>query len=277
MRAEEPLADGRLYHLRIRPGEIAEYVLLPGDPERVVRIARLWDEGREVSYNREFRVWVGKITGKPISAVSTGIGSASAAIAVEEAARAGAKTFIRVGSTGSIKKGVELGDLIISSAAVRLDGATRSYVMDGYPAYADIEVTMALIEAAESLGVRYHVGLTASTDSFYPGQGRRGLRGYKWSYSEKILEDLKAMNVMNLDMETSTIFTLASLYGLRAGSVCAVFADRLEDRFEAKGEDDAIRTANEAVKILYEWDELKVSCGKKHFYPGLLTGRTRQG
>lgn len=269
MSASEPRVDGEFYHVRVEPGEIAEYVLLPGDPDRVLKIARYWDEGREISFHREFRVWTGKVGGKPISACSTGIGAPSAAIAIEELARAGGRTFIRVGSTGAIQKDIGLGDIIISTAAVRLEGTSRQYVIDGYPASANYEVTLALIQAAETLGLRYHIGITASTDSFYVGQGRKGFRGYSWSFSEKILSDLQSMNVLNLEMETSVIFTLASMYGLRAGSVCAVFANRVEDKFGVLGEEDAIKTAIEAVKILYEWDELKSIYGKRYFYPDL--------
>lgn len=256
--------------MRVKPGEVAEYVLLPGDPGRVPVIAGFWDEAREISYHREFRVWAGRVGGRPVSACSTGIGAPSAAIAVEELARAGAKTFIRVGSTGAIQPGISLGDLIISLGAVRLEGTSAQYAVPGYPACADYEVVLALVEAAESIGARYHVGVTASTDSFYPGQGRPGLRGYRWSYSETLLRDLQAMGVMNLEMEAAAIFTIAGIYGLRAGAVCAVFANRVENTFGVEGEEDAAKTAVEAVKILYEWDEAKRSAGKRRLYPSLL-------
>lgn len=270
MRAEEPRAGEGFYHVRIKPGEISRYVLLPGDPGRVPLIAELWDEGWEVSYHREFRVWSGRVGGRLISACSTGIGSPSASIAVEELARAGADTFIRVGSTGAIQPQVRVGDLVVSSAAMRLEGASRDYAPPEYPAAASYEVLLALIEAAESLGARYHVGVTATTDSFYLGQGRRGLRGYSWSRSERLIDDLRKMRVLNFDMETAAIYTIASVYGLRAGSVCAVFANRVTGEFEAVGERDAARVAVEAVKILQEWDELKGEEGKQRVYPSLL-------
>lgn len=272
MPAEEPKAGESFYHVRVKPGEVARYVLLPGDPSRVPLIAELWDEAREVSHHREFKVWSGKLAGKPISACSTGIGAASAAIAVEELARAGSDTFIRVGSTGAIQPEIRLGDLVISAAAMRLEGASGDYAPAGYPAYANYEVLLALIEAAESLGASYHVGVTATTDTFYLGQGRRGFQGYEWSGSKGLLDDLRAMKVLNLEMETSVIYVLASIYGLRAGSICAVFANRVRGEFEAVGEKDAARVAVEAVKILQEWDELKEKRGKPLIYPSLLKG-----
>ncbi len=268
--AREPRAGEEFYHVRVRPGGVAGYVLMPGDPERVPKIAGFWDEAEEVSFHREYRLWNGKIGGKPISACSTGIGAPSTAIAVEELARAGAHTFIRVGSTGAIQPGIEIGDLIISTAAVKLEGTSRQYVPESYPAHASYEVVLALVEAAETLGVRYHLGVTASTDSFYPGQSRPGYRGYSWSYSETLIRDLRAMGVLNFEMEASVIFTLASLYGLRAGAVCTVFANRVEDKFGVKGEEEVSRVAVEAVKILYEWDEAKKNAGKRYFHPSLL-------
>ncbi len=270
MSAGEPKFHGRFYHVQIKPGEIAEYVLLPGDPDRVPVIAELWDERWEVSRHREFRVWTGKIGSRLISACSTGIGSSSASIALEELARAGAHTFIRVGSTGSIHPEVDLGDLVISAAAVRLEGASLDYARPEYPAFASYEVVLALIEAAEILNVKYHVGVTATTDSFYLGQGRAGYRGYSWSYSREIIRDLRAMGVINFDMETSAILTISSIYGLRAGSVCAIFANRIKDTFEISGEKEAAAVAVEAVKILQEWDELKKKHGKSQIYPSLL-------
>ncbi len=270
MSAEEPRAGEAFYHVRVKQGDVARYVLLPGDPERVPLIAELWDEGWELSSHREFRVWSGRVNGRLISACSTGVGASSASIAVEELARAGSDTFIRVGSSGAIQPEINLGDLVISAAAVRLEGASRDYALPEYPACASYEVLLALIEAAESLNVRYHVGVTATTDSFYLGQGRRGCRGYEWSRSKRLIKDLKAMRVLNIEMETAAIYTLASLYGLRAGAVCAVFANRIRDEFEVVGEREAARVAVEAVKILQEWDELKAKQGKPLIYPSLL-------
>jgi len=270
MSAREPLAGEEFYHVRVRRGGIAPYVLMPGDPERVPKIAQHWDEAREISFHREYRVWDGRVGGRRISACSTGIGAPSTVIAVEELARAECHTFIRVGSCGAIQPGIEIGDLIISEAAVRMDGTTRQYVLSGYPAYANYEVILALIEAAERLGVGYHVGVTASTDSFYTGQGRPGFRGYWWSFSKSILDDLRAMNVLNLEMEASALLTVSALYGLRAGAVCTVFANRVDDTFGVKGEETAAKVATEAVKILAGWDELKQKHGRKYLSPSLL-------
>ncbi|WP_461866490.1 uridine phosphorylase [Thermococcus sp.] len=261
--------EGYQYHIACRPGDVARYVLLPGDPERVPKISSLWDEAREIAFHREYRTHTGKYKEVPISVTSTGIGGPSTAIAIEELAAIGADTFIRVGSTGAIQPGMEIGDLIIAKAAVRLEGTSKQYVRVEYPAVADLEVTLALIEAAETLGMRYHLGITASTDSFYLGQGRPGLNGYFPSFAKHIMDDLRQARVTNFEMETATLFTLANIYGLRAGSVCAVFANRVTNEFGKAGEKEAAMVATEAVKILAEWDEEKEKKGKKVWFPGL--------
>ena len=261
--------EGLQYHIQCKPGDVAPYVLLPGDPERVERISKYWDEKRFVARHREYVTHTGKYKGAPISATSTGIGGPAAAIAVEELLRVGANTFIRVGTTGTIRREIKIGDLIITTASVRLDGTSKQYVCVEYPASAHYEVVLALIESAESLGVRYHVGVTASTDAFYAGQARPGYKGYRQSWMAHLIKDLQAANVLNFEMETSTIFTLANIYGARAGAVCAVLANRVTNEFIADaGVEDAIKVANEAVKILYEWDSLKGD--KKFFHPSML-------
>lgn len=253
--AKRPIVGNKPYHIMVEPGSIPRYVLLPGDPGRVPRIASSWDEGREVARNREFVTYVGKYKGVPIAATSTGIGSGSTAIAIEELLAVGADTFIRVGTTGALRREVKIGDLIIAHAAVRWDGASRWYAPPEYPAVAHWEVLKALVEAAEILGMRHHVGIVASTDSFYVGQERPGHRGFMPPWTKGLIEMLKSLNVISFEMETATIFTLASIYGARAGGVYAVIANRETDEFIAEaGVDDAIRVADEAVRILAERD-----------------------
>ena len=264
-------ANGEQYHIACRKGDLAEYLLVPGDPERVDKIAKLWDSAKKVSDHREFRSFTGEYKGIPVSALSSGIGPACMSIAVNEAANVGVHTFIRVGSTAAIQEDIECGDLIISSAAVRLDGTSNCYIMPEYPAVANFEVLEALIEAAERLGIRnYHVGVTATTADFYAGQSRHTTASCQ-SSTENLLSSLKRAKVLNFEMETATLFTLASLYGLRAGSVCAVFANRCRNEFRTgAGEENAIMVANEAMKILREWDKKKMREEKRWLFPSLV-------
>ena len=264
---------GRVYHLALAPGDVSRYVLMPGEVERASRIASTWDESRLVAQRREYVTYRGKYKGVDVTVVSTGIGGPAVAIALEELLTLGADTFIRVGSTGAIQDYIDVGDIVITVGAVRLDGASAQYAPVSYPAVANYEVVLALIEAAETLGVRYHVGVTASTDSFYVGQGRPGYGGYMPSWARNLIPDLRQMRVLNFEMESATLLTLANIYGVRAGAVHAVYAQRVRDVFVPHaGDADAIKVANEAVRILKEWDDVKASRGKRHFFPGLLRG-----
>ncbi len=272
--ASRPETGGRLqYHLGLKPSDVSRYVLLPGDPDRVAKITKYWDEAKKMARNREFVTHTGFYKGVLISACSTGIGAPAAAIAVEELANIGVDTFIRVGSTGSIQEQCKCGDLIISTGAVRLEGTSKQYVRIEYPALASYELVAALVEAAEALGYRYHVGITASTDSFYCGQARPGFKGFWQSWINDLIPDLRAANVINFEMEAAAIFTLANLFELRSGAICTVFANRVTDEFDVTGEEEAGKTASEAVKILHEWDEARERKGKKYWFPAIVHGK----
>ena len=266
------VSSGKQHHITCKKGDLAKYLLVPGDPDRVPKIPSFWDSAKEVSCHREFRSFTGIYKGVPISALSSGIGPACMAIAVNEASHVGVDTFIRVGSTGAIQKGIDCGDLIISTAAVRLDCTSNCYIMPEYPAVGSYEVLLALIEAAESLGItNYHVGITATTADFYAGQNRSAQKTFASSVKEDLLPTLQKAKVLNFEMETATLFTLANLYGLRAGSVCAVYANRCTNKFKTgAGEENAIGVANEAAKILYEWDAKKRKKKKQWLFPSLV-------
>jgi len=251
-RAEDK--SGRQYHIQLKPGDIPRYVLLPGDPGRVPKIASLREESREVARNREYVTRVGKYKGVDIAATSTGVGPSNVEIVLVELSRVGADTLIRVGSSGAIHKDIPVGSVIITYASHRLDGVSFKRAPEGYPAVASLSVTLALIQAAESLGVEYYIGLTAGSDSFYLGQ-ERPVNGYLPRRLSGLIEELRALKVLNFEMETSALFTIARILGLRAGAVEAVFANRVTGEFEKKGELEAAKVANEAVRILHERDE----------------------
>lgn len=270
--AKAPLIGGKQYHIACGPGDVERFVLVPGDPARVGKIATLWKNTREVAYHREYHTMNGSFEGTKISCTSSGIGSPALAIAVDELSRIGVDTFIRVGTTGAIQPGMKLGDLVISTGAVRLDGASRDLVIPEYPALAHYEVVMALIQAAEELKVRYHVGITASTDTFYTGQGRPAYGGYFPSLKEHIFTDMQMAGVKNFEMEAACLFTMANLYGKRAGAICAVIANRVTDEFAITEavQKKAGEVASRAVHILEGWDIKKKKTGKKFLYPGML-------
>jgi uridine phosphorylase len=246
--------SGRLqYHLRVRPGDVAKYVLLPGDPDRVLRIAKHLDNAREIGFHREYRTCTGSYKGIPISATSTGIGCPSAAIAVEELANVGATHFIRVGSTGALQPGIKIGDLTITTGSMRNEGTSKFYAPDGFPAVPDHFLTHALIEAARSLkderGFGLHVGLNASDDAFY-------------GETPAFIQMLSDHKLLNVEMESSAIFIIAHKRGLKAAMVCAVSGNLVtgdvvyeeENRGLIKGWEDAIAVTLEGI---YQYEQQK--------------------
>lgn len=201
------------YHLRVRPGDVGKYVLLPGDPERVLRIAKHLDGAREIAYNREFRTWTGVYKGITISATSTGIGCPSAAIAVEELANIGATHVIRVGSTGAIQPGIQIGDLIIATGSMRNEGTSLFYVGESFPAVPNHLLTHALVESAmkyqNNRDFHLHVGLCASNDAFY-------------GEDPVFIAKLSQLKILNVEMESSAIFIVSHKRGLKSAMICAV-------------------------------------------------------
>ncbi len=268
--AKNPVSKGgKQYHINCKKGDLSDYLLLPGDPGRVEKIASSWDSKKQVSDNREFSSVRGRYKGTDLSCMSTGIGAPSVGIAVEEAARIGVDTFLRVGSTGALRKDMKPGDIVITAAGIRDEGLSKNYVKEIYPAHANYEIILALIEACEKMGANYHVGTTISTDSFYIGEGRPGFEGYNQSYTEPVLEDWKKTGALNIEMEASGLLTLANLYGLRAGAVCVVFDNLITNEFKKVGEKKLGKIASEAISILNDWDNLKKKKDKKYFYPSL--------
>ncbi|WP_248896649.1 nucleoside phosphorylase [Haloplanus halobius] len=262
-------ADSQQYHLEVSPDDVAETVLLPGDPERVDIVTDQWDTAETVAHHREYRTATGTFEGAPVSVTSTGIGSPSAAIAVEELASVGAETFIRVGSCGAIRPEIDVGDLVITTGAVRGEGTSDEYVRGDYPAVADHAVVSALVAAAERLDYDYHCGITMSTDSFYAGQARPGFDGFAASASESLLGDLRNVNVANVEMEASAVLTLANIHALRAGAVCTVFANRTTGEFRTEGEARAAEVGSLAANILHEMNARRTEAGADAWHADL--------
>ena len=257
------------YHLQIDSGDVAPYVLLPGDPGRVETIASFWDEAHHVATNREYVTYTGTYKGVPISCTSTGIGAPSTAIAIEELARCGVTTFFRVGTCGTFLDHVANGDLAIFDSAMRLDGASHGYAPPEYPAVADHRVVAAAATAAEGLGYAYHIGTTRTADTFYARHPRPGSSfGDFWqSWWRHHFEDLQRLNVVGAEMEASLILVLARVWGLRAGGAAVVVDNVLEvsgesgqfdpeEQFAHGAEpiEKLARLGNETIRHLYEAD-----------------------
>lgn len=220
---------GKVFHLKIEESDLrgAKIAILPGDPGRVPKIAAQLDEPVEIANNREYRIFIGQLDGNTICVCSTGIGGPSTSIAVEELGQLGINTFLRVGTTGALQPEINVGDVIVSTAAVRLDGASQHFAPLSYPAVAHHDCTNALIEAAKQAELVYRVGITASSDTFYPGQERyETASGYVIRSLQGSAKEWQALNVLNYEMESATLFTMCSVNRWRAGMVAGVLANR---------------------------------------------------
>ena len=229
-----------MYHTGLTKEMIegAKYALVPGDPGRVEGLAKALDEKAVyVCSHRDFTTWKAKVAGKTVLVMSTGMGGPCVTFAVEELARLGVTTFIRVGTTGSIQEDLNLGDLVINKGAVREDGASKAYAPFNYPAMADMRVTLALEQAAKELRVPYKTGISISTDSFWPGQERYdSFKGYVVRRLQGSLNEYRSLGCTNFEMENATLFTLTSVLGLKAGSICGVVAKRTDSESVASHE-----------------------------------------
>lgn len=203
----------RQYCTALRPGDVGEYVLLPGDPARSDRVAKYLDDAKLVENHREHRTFTGYYKGVKVSVTSTGMGCPSASIACEELANIGAKVLIRIGSSAALKEGIRVGDLIISTGAMKNEGTSRFFVPDSFPAVPDFELTMLLIQtarqAAKERNLRVHHGIGSTDDSFY-------------GETPEFIEHVYKCGCINLEMEASGIFTAAQRKGCKAAAIYGV-------------------------------------------------------
>ncbi len=240
-------------HIKCRPGDVAEWVLLPGDPGRVDRITAFLKNVKEIAYNREFRTCTGRYEGRAVSATSTGIGCPSAAIAMEELIRVGARNFIRIGTCGGLLEEMRPGDLVIPIAAMRCEGTTNEYVQSEFPAIPNLEIVNALREAARKRGLRVFVGVNRTHDAFYEPM-------------ENFLKlDIGSEQLVSSEMECSALFIVAALRNVRAGAILVVNTPEppalvkenpdlvyqlVDEDLVRKGVDNAIQVALDAIEIL---------------------------
>jgi uridine phosphorylase len=244
--------DRQVYHLALRRTQLegARLALLPGDPGRVEHIARTapLEGARELASKREYRTWIAYVSGRPLLVTSTGIGGPSASIAIDELAQLGVTTFIRVGTTGAIQPHVDVGDVIATTGAVRLDGASTHYAPIEFPAVAHHEIVAALLAAAAAAGVPARAGITCTCDTFYPGQERYdSFSGYVPRRFQGITEEWRRLGVLNYEMEAATLLTMAAAMGLRAGCVAGVVVNRA--RSEHVTAEDLDRGERNAVTV----------------------------
>ena len=254
----------RLYHVGFGPDDLpagTTVVLLSGDPGRseLIATSRLAD-GAELARNRGLDSFLARLPGgAPVVCATSGMGAPSMSIVVNELVQAGIRTIIRVGTAGSIQEHVRIGSIVIGSGALTNQGAADDVAPREFPAVADPFLTVALAHAARRRGVDHHVGVMASTDTFFEGQERsessanphllRRLRG--------MVDEYQRLGVLNFEMEAGTLFKMGAVYGFAAGCVCAIIAQRTEDEQPRLDEKDAAvdRAIDVAIAAADAWTQ----------------------
>ena len=210
---DEATLGKRQYHIHLRPGDIGEYVLLPGDPARSDMVAAHLEDAHLVANNREHRTFTGYYKGVKISVTSTGMGCPSAAIAAEELINIGAKYLVRIGSTAALQPALRIGDLVISTGSMKNEGTSRFYVPDCFPAVPDFDFTRVRIDVARemqpSLGCGVYYGINASDDAFY-------------GETPEWIQKLSDLGCLNVEMESSALYTVCHRRGVKGAMISAV-------------------------------------------------------
>ena len=249
--------SGKQYHTGVGTGDIGRYVIMPGDPKRCARIAAHLNDAKLIADSREFTTYTGTIGDVRVSVTSTGIGGPSASIAMEELAKCGADTSIRVGTCGGMQDNVCGGDLVIASGAVRMEGTSREFAPIEYPAVADIDVVNALISGAKECKAKYHVGVVQCKDSFF-GQHEPEIMPVSYELQNK-WEAWIRMGCLASEMESAALFITGSFLRVRTGTVLLAIANQERARkgmsnVQVHDTEPAIETAVEAIRVLIRND-----------------------
>lgn len=269
------LIDGKPALTGIDPSRIGDYVILTVrdplcayDDDPAAQIARQLDDNELAAQSGMFTTYSGTYQGAKITIVSGGSGSPEAELILHEfLENTQASTYIRVGGSGGMHESVRPGDIVISRGVVRDEGLTHAYIAPSYPAAASYEVVMALVQASIDLDVRFHVGITRSSDSDFCGVGRPSVGGYMQPRHLEVIDYYRRAGVLNGDRESAAIVTLATLFGRRGGSICSV-ADNIVtgEKFNAgAGHDVAVQVALHGLAVLHRMDQEK-SAANQHFW-----------
>ena len=250
--------SGKQYHTGVGPADIGKYVIMPGDPKRCAKIAEHFDDAKLVADVREYVTYTGYLDGEKVSVTSTGIGGPSASIAIDELAKCGAHTFVRVGTCGGMQEEVMGGDIVIATGAIRMEGTSREFAPIEYPAVPNLDVTNALVQSAKNQGIAHHVGVVQCKDSFF-GQHEPEIMPVSYELENKWQAWLR-MGCLASEMESAALFIAGGFLRVRVGSCFLVVAnqERAKKGLPNKQAHDtelAIKTAVEALRILIKQDK----------------------
>jgi uridine phosphorylase len=218
---------GKQPHLLVSEGDLTDVALLPGDPGRVDRIAGHCEDVETVAENREYKVVNASYEGRRLTVCSTGIGCPSAAIAAEELSAVGVETLLRVGTTGALQRGIEIGDMVVATGAAKDEGTSKRYESQSVPAVPDYDVLSSLVEVSRDREEPVHVGPIATDDAFY-------------AETEEYVRDWEKAGLLAVEMEAAALFSIARRKGMRAGAICTVDGNLVAGTQKGETEDEEL-------------------------------------
>ncbi|MCZ9981236.1 nucleoside phosphorylase [Brachyspira hyodysenteriae] len=251
--------ENLVHHLKLKKGDVGRYVIMPGDPKRCVKIAKRFDNAKLIADYREYATYTGYINGVKVSATSHGIGGPSTAIALEELIKVGADTFIRVGTCGGMNMEVLPGDVVIVNGAIKGGGTMDNYIPKEFPCVPNIDVLEAMIEGADKIKTRTHVGVVQCKDAFYAQHAPESMAVdkellYKWdSY-------IKA-GCLASEMESATLFAVGAAKNVRTGAAMLVLHN--QERVKNNINDPKNYTGEEAIDLIIESIKILIDKDKK--------------
>jgi uridine phosphorylase len=235
-------------------GDIAPSVVLTTSRDEVRRLAATWQDTRQVADHYAFLVWTGTADGIPVTACSTGTGSASAAIAIEELAALGARTLVGVGTTREAlapRTPVEVTagwSLVVAEGAVRHDAASAGYARPGYPAAPHIEVVMAAVAAGRAAGARLLHEVVADIDAEL--DACVGVPPVRAGQAREVALAIRESRAVPVHGSAATLFILGAIHGLRTGFLAADAAAPDPEGNDAR----LLATATATLVTLATWD-----------------------
>lgn len=210
-------AEKMLATLGVKAGSLAPVALIPGPRERSQIVLKALENPVKNFSFLDYEMYTGTYNGRRVTVGNGGRYAPDAAIMTEILCAAGVGSLIRVGSCGSLQREIGIGDLVVVTGALRGEGTTCYYVPKSFSTVAHPEIVRALAAAAESVGVRYHLGRVYTTDALF-------------RETPELIRELEQQGIAAIDMVTSAFLTVAQVCGKRAGAILAVSDECLEGR-----------------------------------------------
>jgi len=221
------------FHMRFEAQDLAQHVMLVGNPQRAEQVAKLLTGARLVNDYRYLLVFTGTYEGQRLSVATTGMGAPSTAIVVEELCNLGARVLLRVGSAGGVSADVDAGDIVVATGSIREDGTSPHYLPLAFPAVADLDLLRLTVDAAREVVPTAKYGVVISGDAFYRG------------YDEQKMNLMMQSGVKAIEMESGCVFIVGQYRGVRTAALFAIDGSVTKNAIKPKGAESLFKAAEE--------------------------------